>query len=59
MVEGIDLTVRMLNRRPDLRAAVLENEHIFDVVLVRQVRGSLGPQIDDIFDFARLERGER
>ena len=58
-VEGVDLPVRVLDRRADLGAAVLEHEHVGDLRPRSELRASLRPQVDDLAHPVRTERPER
>src|SRR5438094_70826 len=44
-VEGVDLPVRVRDRRADLGAAVLEDEHVRDLGPRAERRGALGPEV--------------
>ena len=45
---AVDLAVRMVDRRADLAAAVLEHEHVLDLGPGEQRLGALGPEVDDL-----------
>ena len=47
-VEAVDLAVGMGDGGADLGAAVLEHEHVVDVVAAAERRRALGPQVDDL-----------
>ena len=53
---AVDLAVRMIDRRADLAAAVLEHEHVFDLRPREERVGALRPHVDDL---AHLGRGQR
>jgi hypothetical protein len=57
-VEGVDLAMRVLDRRPDLGAAVFEHEHVVDVLARAERRGPLRPQVDDLPCAGSAERPE-
>jgi hypothetical protein len=45
--EGVDLPVRVAQRHADLRAGVLEHVHLLDAGQREQVRGAVGPRLED------------
>ena len=58
-VECVDLSMRMGDRGAHLRAAVLEHEHVGDVLSAAEALASLGPEIDDLAHPVHAERPER
>ena len=59
-IERVDLAVRVRDRRADFGAAVLEHQHVGDVVTRAERRAAVGPQVDDLaraLDAERCERG--
>ena len=57
-VVAVDLAVGMGDGGADLGAAVLEHEHVVDVVAGAERRGALGPQVDHLAGAGDAERGE-
>ena len=58
VVVGVDLPVGMGDRRADLGAAVLEHEHVVDVVAGAERGGALRPQVDHLAGAGDAERPE-
>ena len=59
VVVGIDLSVRVRDRRPHFRAAVLEDEYVRHVGSGPELGRALGPEVDDPAGAVDTERGER
>jgi hypothetical protein len=55
---GVDLPVGMRDRRSDLGAAVLEDQHVVDVVTGAELCGALRPQVHDAAGAVDAERPE-
>ena len=58
IAKGIDLAVRMGNRRPDVVATVLENKDVIDIRARPEHFCPLGPQRDHQPQLMRAERAE-
>ena len=56
--ERVDLAVRMRDRRADLRASVLEHQHVLDVGPGAEGGGALSPNIEDPARTVDAERPE-
>jgi len=56
---GVDLAVRMMQRRADLDAAVLERKDIAHVVARAEPARAVAPDLDQELDVAERERAER
>ena len=55
---GVDLPVRVGERHPDLLAVVLEDEDLLDAVDAGELRGPLGPDVDDQAGAGGTQLGE-
>src|SRR5207237_1783042 len=58
LVERVDLAVRMLDRRPDLGAAILEDQDVRDLVGRAEGPAALRPEVDHLARPLGAERPE-